>query len=773
MESSFKGSAPLALLLTSNVILTWLFLFCCKDALMSAISEEEKEEDGFLYREDGVTSLLCTMKTSLDIIGSILQEESPEFISYCPETWTTYLRVLKTLVALSESEKGVMEQVEDMMKSRKAALYSLVTLFTSWGSKLGIEAERLSELLDQSISQIADATAIHGDISVRFKREEAFGDGVLLEWFFVISKEIFDPERKLFTVSPDDCRRYRPNPASYVDEDHLKKFKVAGLIIALAIKHGVQVGILLDPIFFLNLAGKSVHLEEVRLTDEIEHQSCSRILEMSEEAFDAMKLTFSVEIEEEKGKMVEIPLCENGEDTDVTFKDRELYVKLRTEHLFVKLVEEQVRQFAVGFEKMLSVYHKTFFNTMELKDIDGLLRAQSHLAVGIPDSPSPQRGLQRRLNPLIRLTISAAEEEATAKLGSSVVSSSSLPSNQKLLRQVIRVRLICFHLRFLLLLSVPPLHLLPLNQCPGPPPLPLLDHRFLVHPLDLSQASPSPTVDSSLHRLLLPEPHKILLSQRTKQVVWSIGSKPVTEKKTNSGSCLRSTALGMWDWVDGKYDGFGVETWSKGSRYRGQYRQGMRHGTGIYRFYTGDVYAGEWSNGQSHGCGVYTSEDGSRFVGEFKWGVKHGLGHYHFRNGDTYAGEYFADRMHGFGVYLFGNRHRYEGAWHEGRRQGLGMYTFRNGETQAGHWENGVLSCPTEQTTRPDSSFSISHSKVLDTVQQARKAAEKAREVVKVEERVNRAVMVANRAANAARVAATKAVQTQTYYSSGGGDDPL
>ena len=56
--------------------------------------------------------------------------------------------------------------------------------------------------------------------------------------------------------------------------------------------------------------------------------------------------------------------------------------------------------------------------------------------------------------------------------------------------------------------------------------------------------------------------------------------------------------------------------------------------------------------------------------------------------------------------------------------------------------------------------------------QQARKAAEKAHEVVKVEERVNRAVMVANRAANSARVAATKAVQTKTYYSSGG-DDPL
>ena len=35
----------------------------------------------------------------------------------------------------------------------------------------------------------------------------------------------------------------------------------------------------------------------------------------------------------------------------------------------------------------------------------------------------------------------------------------------------------------------------------------------------------------------------------------------------------------------------------KGSRYRGHYKQGLSHGIGVYRFYTGDVYAGEWPNG--------------------------------------------------------------------------------------------------------------------------------------------------------------------------------
>lgn len=85
------------------------------------------------------------------------------------------------------------------------------------------------------------------------------------------------------------------------------------------------------------------------------------------------------------------------------------------------------------------------------------------------------------------------------------------------------------------------------------------------------------------------------------------------------------------DWVDGRYDGYGIESWARGSRYRGQYRQGMRHGFGVYRFYTGDSYSGQWFNGQSHGVGVQKCSDGSCYIGEFKCGIKHGLGCYYFR----------------------------------------------------------------------------------------------------------------------------------------------
>ncbi|XVF52456.1 hypothetical protein PTKIN_Ptkin05aG0019600 [Pterospermum kingtungense] len=231
---------------------------------------------------------------------------------------------------------------------------------------------------------------------------------------------------------------------------------------------------------------------------------------------------------------------------------------------------------------------------------------------------------------------------------------------RKLVHHLNRGRLLCFHLRFLVLLSLPSLYFLVSNP-----------RRFFVLNL-LALLAFSITLLVSLN-LALPRLPSIRLllarslpakfsqlgssSKPSKAVVWSIGSKPKLEKKANSGTWVqvysngdvyegefhkgKCSGSGVYyysmkgryegDWIDGKYDGYGVETWAKGSRYRGQYRQGLRHGIGVYRFYTGDVYAGEWSNGQSHGCGVHTCEDGSKYVGEFKWGVKHGIGHYHFR----------------------------------------------------------------------------------------------------------------------------------------------
>ncbi|KAM3308704.1 hypothetical protein P3S67_010448 [Capsicum chacoense] len=57
------------------------------------------------------------------------------------------------------------------------------------------------------------------------------------------------------------------------------------------------------------------------------------------------------------------------------------------------------------------------------------------------------------------------------------------------------------------------------------------------------------------------------------------------------------------DWIDAKYDGYGVECWTRGSKYRGQYGQGRRHGYGVYKFFNGDSYAGmvQWTESWNWG----------------------------------------------------------------------------------------------------------------------------------------------------------------------------
>jgi len=79
------------------------------------------------------------------------------------------------------------------------------------------------------------------------------------------------------------------------------------------------------------------------------------------------------------------------------------------------------------------------------------------------------------------------------------------------------------------------------------------------------------------------------------------------------------------------------------------------------------------------------------------------------------------------------------------------MYAFRNGDERAGEWDSGILK----------NLLPLSDSALQRALQAARRAADSAVHLPRVEEQVNKAVMAANRAATAARVAAIKAVQNR------------
>ncbi|XP_013621112.1 PREDICTED: E3 ubiquitin-protein ligase UPL5-like [Brassica oleracea var. oleracea] len=331
-----------------------------------------------------------------------------------------YLAILKIVSSMSELYQGGKERVARLLSSRKASFGALVLKFAKRGDDddhqwifeykeattfesrrhlamllfPDVEEEEedyeemhemlidRSNLLAESFEYITEASSeeLHGRLFMEFKNEEATGPGVLREWFYLLCQEIFNPQNTLFTRSADDFRRFSPNPASEVDPLHLDYFEFTGRVIALALMHKVQVGVLFDRVFFLQLTGKKIGLEDIKNTDRIMYNSCKQILEMDPECFDSdagLGLTFVSETEV-LGKRETKELLKDGKSIAVNSKNREQYVNLLIKHRFATSVSEQVNQFSQGFSDILADT-ACFFERLYVEDFDCMLGGGDNL----------------------------------------------------------------------------------------------------------------------------------------------------------------------------------------------------------------------------------------------------------------------------------------------------------------------------------------------------------------------------------------------------------
>lgn len=136
------------------------------------------------------------------------------------------------------------------------------------------------------------------------------------------------------------------------------------------------VGIVLDRAFFLQLAGRSISLEDVRDADPELHRACKEILEMDAGLLnsDILGLTFTRDVEM-LGSMQTIKLCPGGEDMVVNSSNRKDFIDLHIQHQFVTSISEQVAHFAQGFADMLirPEYVSFFFQSLELEDFNRMM----------------------------------------------------------------------------------------------------------------------------------------------------------------------------------------------------------------------------------------------------------------------------------------------------------------------------------------------------------------------------------------------------------------
>ncbi|CAI9086881.1 OLC1v1020804C2 [Oldenlandia corymbosa var. corymbosa] len=334
--------------------------------------------------------------------------------------WCQYLTILRELDGLSKMFKGAEEIFWLRMSERKAALCNLVIRFAKrdsdnmWISRhkevINFEARRhlamlllpemkdeyeelhemlidRSHLLAESFEYIANANplSLRGGLFMEFKNEEATGPGVLREWFFLVCREIFNPQNALFVACPNDHRKFFPNSASKVNSMHSDYYKFAGRVIALALMHKLQVGIVFDRVFTLQLAGEAISLEDVQDADPYLYSSCKQILEMDSAIIDhdVLGLTFIREVEELGSRKI-VELCHDGQNIAVNSKNRKKYVKLLIEHRFVTSIAEQVAKFAEGFSDVCDNTRTSFFKSLAPEDLNWMLRG-SESAISVED----------------------------------------------------------------------------------------------------------------------------------------------------------------------------------------------------------------------------------------------------------------------------------------------------------------------------------------------------------------------------------------------------
>ncbi|CAH1417373.1 unnamed protein product [Lactuca virosa] len=325
--------------------------------------------------------------------------------------WDSYLSILKELRSISKLYQGAEDFFWENLKRNKVSICYLIVKYAKRGEDykwilghkdlIDFESRRhlvlmllpemkdeydelhemlidRSQLLAESFEYIArvDPETLRGGLFMEFKNEEATGPGVLREWFFLVSQEIFNPQNALFVACPNDRRRFFPNPASKVDPLHLEYFNFAGRIIALALMHKIQVGIAFDRSFFSQLSGNTISLEDIKDADPYLYSSCKQILDMDPTTVDedALGLTFIREIEELGSRKV-VELFADGKNIVVNSRNRKEYVDLLIEHRFVTSVSEQVSYFAKGFTDIAGdeKIRKLFFKSLECEDLDGML----------------------------------------------------------------------------------------------------------------------------------------------------------------------------------------------------------------------------------------------------------------------------------------------------------------------------------------------------------------------------------------------------------------
>ncbi|KAM9410077.1 E3 ubiquitin-protein ligase NEDD4-like isoform 3-T3 [Pholidichthys leucotaenia] len=200
---------------------------------------------------------------------------------------------------------------------------------------------------------------------VEFEGEKGLDyGGVAREWFFLMSKEMFNPYYGLFEYSATDNYTLQINPNSGLcNEDHLTYFKFIGRVAGMAVYHGKLLDAFFIRPFYKMMLQKPITLQDMESVDSEYFNSLKWILENDPTDLD---LRFTID-EELFGQTHQHELKPGGADIVVTNENKDEYIHLVIQWRFVNRIQKQMTGFKEGFFELIPQDLIKIFDENELE----------------------------------------------------------------------------------------------------------------------------------------------------------------------------------------------------------------------------------------------------------------------------------------------------------------------------------------------------------------------------------------------------------------------
>ncbi|XP_061910040.1 E3 ubiquitin-protein ligase HECW2 isoform X2 [Entelurus aequoreus] len=227
---------------------------------------------------------------------------------------------------------------------------------------------RRDHLLEDAFNQItcySRKDLQRSKLYVSFVGEEGLDySGPSREFFFLVSRELFNPYYGLFEYSANDTYTVQISPMSSFVDNHHEWFRFSGRILGLALIHQYLLDAFFTRPFYKGLLRILCELSDLEYLDEEFHQSLQWMKDNDIE--EMLDLTFTVN-EEVFGQITERELKAGGANIPVTEKNKKEYIERMVKWRIERGVVQQTESLVRGFYEVVDARSVSVFDARELE----------------------------------------------------------------------------------------------------------------------------------------------------------------------------------------------------------------------------------------------------------------------------------------------------------------------------------------------------------------------------------------------------------------------